>query len=316
MKLFTPTIYWMMTFCRPFIAVKLLIFLLPVKGYSDSLAPATAYKLKSENGRYALHTYPFSYYGIGGEAFVIDTEEMDTLYGFDQHLGFVSRIDNSGDYVVTIDSWPFKNESLGVVVIKFYKRGELIKSITLDKLVFESFQYCYSVSHISWYESSAISGNILQVKTCENQLFEFDLGSGEKISVKEATNIELARPEIIYRTTEDYPRLESIPKLKSTDDLMEEMNKILHFSVYENYRSIPLDTKTTSLMLFLTVNSNGVVVVKRLGDENKDNLPDYFETPEEKTQEIMSFLKSCEFDTNQIPSGIRKWLFHFTLYVG
>lgn len=284
---------------------------------ADTPAPAYPYEMLTQNEKIKLTSTPFEFYGGYGESFVINESSNDTLYKLDQYLWQPTKIDNYGEYLVSVESWPGKNPLTEITALRFYKVGKEYRTIKLSEITNDSSRFFYSVSHISWYVNCEIREQEFKILLKDGSLHRFDLETGRKISTEIVSNLDIdfISTSINYNDSVNYPVRSEFPSLASSIDFYEAFNSSMPFRIfkYSHSEKDSVKTKVFYGMLMIDSNGKGELLDFDIADEEMKNY--FFGIDKQSQKEISEFISKQIFDTSSLPKGISKWVFSTWIFV-
>lgn len=296
-----------------------LILFVVLKANADTPALAYPYKLDSYNGVIQLKSTPFDHYGGFGESYILNKISGDTLYKMDRYLWQPSKIDDTGEYIVSVESWPGTNPLNEIVAIRFYNKGVLIKEIKLSELTQDSSKFFYSVSHISWYENSEINGKEFKILSSDRGMYTFNIENGEIIKKELIEDLEngysFKKTPIQYNDSLKYPYRIIYPQIRSSADFFDVFNEEMPFRIfnYTHPEKDSVETESFYCMIMIDTNGNGSLV--RFEVEDEEAYQYLYGGNDNRQKLIGEFIKRQEFDTSIIPKGISKWVFSTWVYI-
>ena len=206
-----------------------------LQSYADTESRAVPYQINSENEKYSLHAIPFEYYGAVGESYVIDNKNEDTLYRIDEYLKYDILLDNTGQYIIAINTFAYYQAFQDIIAFSIYFKGICIERVRLNEIIGDTTNLFYSTQHVLWLSDYAINNTEFIIKTFENKAFIF----GFKERLKEANLNEVSISDYFklrttYYDTIDYPNHFEFPFLINGKALFDSFNFSHSYKVFDN----------------------------------------------------------------------------------
>ncbi len=297
----------------------LLLFLSTTKQLlADSPAPVFPHEMTSENSKYILSSVPYHIFGAFGKSYVIDVKSKDTIYVLDQYLKQPVLIDNSGKYIVQINSWPAKDVIQEIDAVTIYKNGIKTKSIRLSELITDTTKLLYSVSHIMWYNVFKIRDQKIIIKTRSQDLLTFDLKTGAKANnlsnQKSIDKESFVKPRIKLNDSIKYPNDTRFPTLSNGKDIYTSFNsETFGFRIFSDEEISSIKVPTKAFYLIILIDQSGKGRLEKFYIEDVNHYQRLFGAKQEK--EISEFINSVTFDSSLIPPEIGNWAFASWIYI-
>lgn len=211
------------------------LILISTSCFADQIKENIRNEIHLEKNDISIINVPYSRYNEYGKVDVINNTDSSIIYSLDFFLRYENYFSDDAIYHIQVNDWFLLGNS-NQNIITFYKKGKVIKKLSVDDLNIQLMNLEETVSHVVWEDQSFLKENNLYVFTTNNELLVFDITKGKLI--KHDKNISKEKFETLKNNANSYTisysdYFPSIDSYKTNQNI--DLDQILSDLVFKYY---------------------------------------------------------------------------------